>query len=94
MPYQNDYTKSDYGIFTNCEKKNTVSPVLKICPLTVYDLLLCPMLLVIIIHLVIFLAVCCEIWQIHVNLWFDWMTNASWEDLSAFNKLQPYQSIQ
>ena len=34
------------------------------------------------------------IWQIHINLWFDWMTTAWWWDLSAFFKLQPYQSIQ
>ena len=53
-----------------------------------------PNVLVTIIHLIIFLAACCEIWQIQVNLWFDWMTSASWEDLSSFNKLQPYQSIQ
>ena len=35
-----------------------VSQGLKICPITDYDLLLCPMLLVIFIHLVIFLLVC------------------------------------
>ena len=43
-----------------------VSLGLKICPLTDYDLLLCPMLLVIFIHLVIFLVVCWEIWQVHL----------------------------
>ena len=46
-------------MFTNWEKKirepAEVSQGLKICQLTVYDLLLCPMLLV---HLVIFLAAC------------------------------------
>ena len=42
-----------------------VSLELKIRPLTDYDLLLCSLLLVIFIYLVIFIALCWEIWQIH-----------------------------
>ena len=52
------------------EKKKIREPVkvshgLKIHPLTDYDLLLYPILLVIFIHLVMFLLLCWEIWQIH-----------------------------
>ena len=49
------------GYSQSVRKKKTVSQGSETCPLTVYNLLLCPMLLVTIIHLVIFVAVCCEI---------------------------------
>ena len=58
------------GYFRTVRKKIgqpvKVSLGLKIRPLTDYDLSLCPMLLVIFINLVIFLAVCWEIWQVHL----------------------------
>ena len=70
------------------EKKSEpvkVSLALKIRPLTdSWFIIVSNVTCIIFIHLVIFFAVCWEIWQvhlfvqIHINLWFDWMTTAWW----------------